>query len=91
MPDISEPEHLNNHHRTTLLKIVNHPASHNIEWPDVLSLLDVVGHVEHGRVGRLTVTVGSETQTFDRANDKNLDVQAIVDLRRMLHGAGYDA
>ena len=89
--DISAPEHLNNHHRTTLFKIVNHPARRNIEWPDVRSTLDVVGHVEQGRAGRATVFVGSETQTCDRAIPKDLDVQAIVELRRMLHDAGYDA
>ncbi|MGC8472776.1 MAG: type II toxin-antitoxin system HicA family toxin [Acidimicrobiales bacterium] len=90
MSDQPEPMHLNNHHRTTLLKILTHPTSHNIEWPDVLSLLEVAGTVDEGREGKFTVTLGSETETFDRANNKDLDVQTIVDLRRMLRGAGYD-
>ena len=71
--------------------ILTHPTSHNIEWPDVLSLLEVVGTVDEGREGKVTVTLETETETFDRANKKDLDVQTIVDLRRMLHGAGYDA
>ena len=34
---------LSNHHRDTLAKIFQHPTSHNIEWPDVVSLLNAVG------------------------------------------------
>ena len=45
------PEHLNNHHRDTLLQIFQHPASHNIEWPAVLSLLEAVGSVEQRHDG----------------------------------------
>jgi hypothetical protein len=30
---------LNNHHRNTLEAIFNHPASGNIEWRQVVSLL----------------------------------------------------
>ncbi len=39
----SGPEHLNNHHRDTLLQIFQHPTSHNIEWHAVLSLLAQAG------------------------------------------------
>ena len=36
---------LNNHHRDTLDAILNHPASGNVEWRQVRSLLDAVGDV----------------------------------------------
>jgi hypothetical protein len=35
------------------------------------------------------VTVGSETRFFDVPTDKDIDVQTVVDLRRMLTAAGY--
>ena len=37
--------HLNSHHRGTIEKILGHPASANIEWRQVLSLLETIGDV----------------------------------------------
>jgi hypothetical protein len=89
MSSESELVHLNNHHRDTLEKIFQHPTSHNIEWLDVISLLETVGTVVESHDGKFVVTLGSETETFVRPNHKDVDVQTVVDLRRMLHGAGY--
>jgi hypothetical protein len=89
MSSSSEPVHLNNHHRNTLRQLLQHPASHNIEWHAVVSLLEVVGTVDERKDGRVVVTVGSETESFDRPADKDIDPQMVVDLRRMLNGAGY--
>jgi hypothetical protein len=35
------------------------------------------------------VTLGDETQIFDRPRGKDLDTQQIVDLRKMLKAAGF--
>jgi hypothetical protein len=88
----TEPEHqhLNNHHRDTLEKIFQHPSSHNIEWIDVLSLLETLGTVVENHDGKFVVALGGETETFVRPNHKDVDVQTVVDLRRMLRAAGYD-
>ena len=84
-----EPAHLNNHHRDTLQQIFQHPTSHNIEWPAVLSLLEAVGTVEERHDGKYVVHVGDETEVLTRPKHKDIDVQLVVDLRRMLNGAGY--
>jgi hypothetical protein len=89
MSSTPDPAHLDNHHRDTVAKIFQHPASHNIEWRAVLSLLEVVGTVEQRHDGKVTVTVGTETETLQRPRDKDIDTQALVDLRRMLSNAGY--
>ena len=89
MSSTSEPVHLNNHHRDTLSQIFEHPVSHNIEWRAVLSLLEVVGTVEASRDGKFVVTLGAETEILTRPRDKDIDVQEVVDLRRMLSNAGY--
>jgi hypothetical protein len=89
MPSSAAARHLNNHHRGTLDKIFDHPAGHNIEWPAVLSLLEVVGSVETRRDGRFLITVGSETETLEKPRHKDIDTQQVVDLRRMLTNAGY--
>jgi hypothetical protein len=81
--------HLDNHHRDTLAKIFQHPAGRNIEWRAVLSLLAVVGTVEERHDGKFAVTVGAETEILQRPLDKDVDAQALVDLRRMLRNAGY--
>src|SRR4249919_1022108 len=86
-----EPEHLNNHHRDTLLQIFQHPTSHNIEWHAVLSLLEAVGSVEQRHDGKYVVRVGDEQVVLVRPKHKDVDVQQVVDLRRMLISAGYDA
>ena len=85
-----DPEHLNNHHRDTLLKSPA-PDSHNIEWHAVLSLLEAVGSVEERHDGKYAVQVGTETEITRRPKHKDIDVQQVVDLRRMLTTAGYDA
>jgi hypothetical protein len=79
---------LDAHHRATVEKIFNHPVSHNIEWHDVLSLLESVAAVTKGADGRYKVTLGSETETFDAPRHDDIDEQQVVDLRRMLRGAG---
>ena len=80
---------LNNHHRDTLDAILNHPASGNVEWRQVRSLLDAVGDVTEEHNGKLKVKLGSETEVFRTPHGKDIDPQMIVDLRRMLAGAGY--
>jgi hypothetical protein len=82
---------LNNHHRDTLLKIFSHPASGNLEWRQVLSLLEAVGNVEEEHNGKVKVTLGPETEVFRRPRGKDVDTQMVVDLRRMLGAAGFAA
>jgi len=81
--------HLSNHHRNTLRQLFQHPVSHNIEWHAVVSLLEAVGSVVEHHDGKVAVTVGSETEFFDPPAHKDIDTQAVVDLRRMLSSAGY--
>jgi hypothetical protein len=83
------PSHLNDHHRDTVEQILRHPAGHNIEWKDVLSLLADIGTVEERHDGKFDVSLGSETEVFERPRGKDIDVQTVVDLRRMLRNAGF--
>ena len=89
MSTTSGPVHLSSHHRTTLQKILQHPAGHNIEWHDVISLLQVVGSVVEHHDGKVTVTIGSESRVFDAPPHKDIDQSTVIGLRRMLGAAGY--
>jgi hypothetical protein len=90
MSSSSEPEHLTNHHRTTLRQLFQHPVSHNIEWHAVVSLLAAVGSVVDQHDGKVAVTIGSETEFFDPTPHKDIDTQMVVDIRRLLAQAGYE-
>lgn len=83
--------HLSNHHRDTVEKILDHPASGNVEWREVLSLLDAIGDVTEEHNGNVRVTLGPETETLHRPRGKDVDKQLLVDLRRMLREAGFGA
>ena len=83
------PGHLNNHHRDTLRKIFQHPASHNIEWRAVMSLLETVGTVTVRHDGKVAVKIGAEQEFLDPPPGKDIDAQMVVDLRQMLSSAGY--
>jgi hypothetical protein len=79
---------LDSHHRATVEKIFSHPTSHNIDWRDVLSLLEAAGTVHHEHDGKFKVTLGDETEVFEPPKGHDIDTQMVVDLRRMLKGAG---
>jgi len=88
MSSTPAPDRLNSHHRDTLAQLFTHPAGHNIEWHDVLSLLEAVASVKETN-GRYLVTLGTETETFETPKHKDISEQQVVDLRRMLKNAGF--
>jgi len=84
-----EPEHLDNRHRDTVRKIFEHPTSHNIEWREVMSLLEAVGTVDVRHDGKVAVKIGPEREFLEPPVGKDIDEQMVVDLRRMLAKAGF--
>jgi hypothetical protein len=81
---------LTHHHRVTLEKIFSHPMSGNVEWRQVLSLLEAVGTATQEPNGKVRVELGGETKVLQPPDDKDLDRQLIIDLRRMLTNAGLE-
>jgi hypothetical protein len=90
MSSTPEPKHIAGHHRDTLLQIFQHPTSHNVEWHDVISLLETVGSVEERHDDMFVFRIGEEREVLRRPKAKDMDTQQLVDLRRMLTSAGYD-
>ena len=86
---MATPEHLDGRHRDTLRQIFEHPASHNIEWRSVADLLETVGTVTVRHDGKVAVKLGNELEFLDPPRGKDIDVQMVTDLRRMLANAGY--
>ena len=81
--------HLNNHHRDTLERIFRHPASGNLEWRQVASLLEAVGATTEEHNGKLKVTVGGASEILTKPHGKDVGTQMIVDLRHLLMQAGF--
>jgi hypothetical protein len=90
MSSISGPEHLSGHHRDTLLQIFQEETNHNVEWHDVVSLLEAVGSIEQQHDNMFVFRIGQETEVLRRPSEKDIDGQQLVDLRRILRSAGYD-
>jgi hypothetical protein len=82
---------LGHHHRDTLEKIFSHASSGNIEWRQVLSLLDALGATTREHNGKLRVTLGGEIEILQPPSGKDIDELTLVDVRRMLTNAGYHA
>jgi len=90
MSSPSRPEHLSGHHRDTLLQIFQQQTNHNVEWHDVVSLLEAVGSIEQQHDDMFLFRIGPETEVLTRPKEKDIDGQQLVDLRRILKDAGYD-
>ena len=69
---------LDSHHRSTVEKIFQHPSGHNIQWHDVLSLLEKVATVVEEHDSRYKVTLGSETETLDAPRGHDIDTQMVA-------------
>ncbi|HUE06425.1 MAG TPA: hypothetical protein VMP41_03285 [Acidimicrobiales bacterium] len=90
MSSISEPEHLSGHHRDTLLQIFQEKTNHNVEWHDIVSLLQAIGSIEQQHDDMFLFRIGEQAEVLRRPSDKDIDGQQLVDLRRLLKSAGYD-
>jgi len=89
MSDGTDRMHLDGNHRTTLDQIERHPTTHNLEWHDVIGLLNEVGEVVQEHDGKFRVTLGDHRLILTKPKHKDVPEQMVLDLRRLLAGAGY--
>ena len=82
--------HLNHKQMNVLEKVYAHPVAHNLTWHDVRTLLDAVGEVEEKHNGSLRITIAGQVEVFDPNHGKDLTVEQVVDLRRMLTAGGLE-
>jgi hypothetical protein len=78
---------LNSDHRDVVKQLFAVPASENVEWRRVRSLLEALGAVTEERNGKLRVELGGEVEVLVPPRRKDIDRQMTVDLRRMLSRA----
>jgi len=79
--------HLSGRHRDTIEKIFE--PGHNVEWREVVALLEAIGTLTHEHNGKLKISLGPETEVLPAPHGKDVEIQTVVDLRRMLRQAGF--
>ena len=82
--------HLNHKQMNVLEKVYAHPVAHNLSWHDVRTLLDAVGEVEEKHNGSWRITIAGQVEVFDPNHGKDLTVEQVMDLRRMLTAGGLE-
>jgi hypothetical protein len=86
-----ETTHLGHRFTHILGRIFQHPASHNLEWRDVIALIEHLGTVEEEENGHLIFTIQGVSQSFHRTHQKDVsEVQQVLDLRHFLESVGVD-
>jgi len=83
--------HLNEHHARILREIFAHPVARNLEWPDVLGLMEHLGNVQQRHDGKYQVQVGTAQTIIERPHHKDVELTELMRLRTFLKQAGYDA
>jgi len=83
MSDSTPPDHLSQHHRITLQHIAAHPTSHNLEWTDVIGLLEETADVTQEHDGKFVVKLGDGRIVLTKPKHKDIDEQTVIDLRRL--------
>lgn len=94
MSDAATPDHLSQHHRTTLERIERierHPTTHNLEWKDVIALLEEVADVREEHDGKFIVKLGEGRIVLTKPKHKDVDEQMVLDLRHLFANAGYSS
>ena len=81
--------HLSSKNIRTMERLYHHPVSHNLEWHDVVALVEKVGTVKEEAHGRLTLTVNEISRQFHRSDDGAVsDPKQVLELRHLLESAG---
>jgi hypothetical protein len=76
-------------HRRTLEALFRHPAAHNLEWMDVVALIEKIGAVHQKADNRFAFDVGAEHHLMHKPHAKDLTSSEVVDLRHFLQRAGW--
>ncbi len=82
---------LSHKHTHTMGRVFQHPASHNLEWRDVIALMEHLGTVQVQENGHLAFAVNGVTEVFRRNREKDVsEIQEVLDLRHFLERAGVE-
>jgi hypothetical protein len=78
-------------HRRTLEALFRHPAPHNLEWMDVIALLENIGSVQRKANDKFGLELPGEHYLLHKPHTKDLTGSEVVSLRHFLQQAGWSA
>ena len=76
-------------HLRTLEALFRHPSAHNLEWMDVVALMEKIGSVHRKANDKFAFDVGGEHYQMHKPHTKDLTSSEVVDLRHFLQRAGW--
>ena len=85
------PTALHGAHLRTLDALFRHPPAHNLEWMDVISLIEKIGTAEEKSNNKFSIEVGGQHYLMHKPHGKELTSTEVVDLRHFLQRAGWSA
>jgi hypothetical protein len=75
--------------RITLHAIFQHPLTHNLEWREVIALIDSIGVVSEKRDNEFLLEAGDQRLCMKRPHGKDIEGPDVIELRRFLTRAGW--
>jgi hypothetical protein len=88
-PNAGAPLH--GSHQRTLEALFRHPTAHNLEWQDVLALLEKIGVVHRRADDKFTLDLAGQHYVMHKPHGKDLTSSEVGDLRHFLQRAGWSA
>jgi hypothetical protein len=82
---------LDHHHRHTVEQIFGHPIGHNIQWRDVICLLERIGEVHESHRGGWACTTEGVTTSLGRVRGRDLSEEQVMRVRHLLQSRGVTA
>src|SRR5579863_1465741 len=75
---------MNDRHVRVLREIFAHPLSHNLEWREVVSVINEMGSALERHDGKYEFQIGLTKAVFTKPHHKEMETDGIVELRRFL-------
>jgi hypothetical protein len=75
--------------RRTLDAIFQHPLSHNLEWREVVALMESIGSATEKRDGEFSLQAGDQYFSMKKPHAKDVAGAEVMALRHFLTRAGW--
>jgi len=74
--------------RRTLEAIFHHPSAHNLEWSDVVGLIEKIGHSREKANNEFVFEVAGKRHVMRKPHAKDLTTSEVIEVRHFLIQAG---
>jgi len=75
--------------RITLDAVFHHPLAHNLEWREVIALMEAIGSVTEKHDGEFALEAGDQRLSMRRPHGKDIEGADVIELRHFLTRAGW--